>query len=94
MEKLRKVIGPAPSEMADVELEEKLRKERFRVTSALENFKATPKKSSSSSSPKTKTTAVAKKVIQACKELGITVEEFLELRAELEAEKKKEEKEG
>ena len=91
MDKLTKIIGPAPSEMSDEEFALRLRKERVRVTTALEKF-SYAKVSKPRAKAKPLLTPQEQKLKTALEELGMTPEEFVE--AYKEEQQKKEEVKG
>jgi len=92
MDKLVKIIGPAPSEMTDEEFAIRLRKERVRVTTALEEYSYQAKTSKPRAKAKPLLSSQERKLKTALEELGMTPEEFVE--AYKEEQQKKEEVKG
>lgn len=86
MRRLVEIIGKAPSEMTKEELMERVKKERKRVSSALDAYVYTPPSRKRKKKPK-----LAKSTKELLVELGLTEEEFLEAKKDLE-EKEKEER--
>lgn len=95
MERLKEVIGPAPSEMSDEALLARLAEERKRVGEALEGFFKNKGKAKRKRKPAKKRKAKKPSAEQLLLELGMTEEELLAARDELRARKgKEEEKDG
>lgn len=86
MKRLATIIGPAPSDCTKEELLARIKKERGRVERALDSYSYHP---SSRKPPKTK---VAKTIQQILGELGISEEEFLAAKKDLEEGKDEEKK--
>lgn len=86
MERLKRLIGPAPSECSQEELLERVRAERRRVATALDAYSYRPP----SQRKPPKKPKVKKGIKEILAGLGLTEEEFL---AAVE-EKKREEQEG
>ena len=87
MDKLVKIIGPAPSEMSDEEFALRLRKERVRVTTALDEYSTKARASKPRAKAKPLLTAQEQKLKTALEELGMTPEEFVEAYKEQQREK-------
>ncbi len=79
MERLKEIIGKAPSEMTKEELMERVRKERKRVSTALDAYSYSPP----SKKKKTKKPKLAKSTKEMLAELGLTEEEFLAAKEDL-----------
>lgn len=82
MERLKRIIGLAPSEMSPGELREKLRSERLRVSSMLQAFREAPLKGSpkkGGGARKGRKKDQTKEFIKMAEELNMTVEEAIEL---------------
>lgn len=85
MKHLKRIIGPAPSELSKDELLGRIKKERVRITTALDAyFYRAPSKTSK------KKKSVAKDVKSLLAEMGITEEEFLAAKKDLENNKEEE----
>lgn len=82
MERLVEIIGKAPSEMTKEELMESVKKERKRVSTALDAYAYSPPSKRKKKKPK-----LAKSTKELLVELGLTEEEFLEAKKDLEREK-------
>jgi len=93
MNKLTKIIGLAPSELSEEEFFAKLRAERLRVSTSLEEFKNRPikatRKATTQKQRKLKFPSKDERLKAALKELGMTEEEFIEA-AKAEQDKTKE----
>ena len=85
MDKLKRIIGPAPSEQTPEEFREKLRLERRRVAEALESYRTRAQPSRGTRKPKVP--KIPEAIQRTLKELGVTLEEYKELRKEFEREK-------
>ena len=80
MELLTRIIGPAPSELSDELLYDRLSIERLRVQASLQIFKDTPT-NAKVSKPKAKKaisgTALATEALELCKQLNMTIDDFI-----------------
>ena len=84
MKRLAQLIGPAPSELSKEKLFERIRMERTRVSKALEAYSyRAPKKKKAK--PKIK-----KDIKTLLSDLGLTEEEFLDAKKDIEREGKEE----
>ena len=81
MKRLKDIIGPAPSECTKEELLARLKKEHQRIETALDAY------AYHAPSKKPAKRKVAKTVRQLLEELGISEEEFLAAKKDLEEEK-------
>ena len=88
MERLKEIIGPAPSEIPLEELEVKLREIRRNVTEDLQDFLTPPKKKKTTRSAKTAKVTLNKNLAKALEGLNITAEELSEMIREQQMEEK------
>lgn len=88
MDKLRRIIGPAPSEQTPEEFRERLRLERRRVAEALESYRTRAQPSRGAKKPKVP--KIPEAIQRTLRELGVTLEEYKEIRKEFEAAKEAE----
>ena len=96
MDRLKRIIGPAPSELTAEALVWKIEGEHRRVSGMLQAFRERPPKGArkKKAAPKPKA-AKNKDLIKAAEELGLSVEEFIALAKEQkETERKKRDAKG
>lgn len=79
MDRLKQIIGPAPSELSGEELLQRVKKERLRVSAALEAYSYRP----APKAAKAKKGKIGKSVQGLLLELGLSEEEFLDAAREV-----------
>jgi len=79
MHRLTRIIGPAPSELSEGELLARIRVERERVSKTLQGYMTKPQRAKKPAKGKT-----SKSMKMLLEELGLTEEEFLAAKRDLE----------